>query len=167
MSRGGDRDYDRYPSPRLTFSKIKRELRSRGRSTNNAKFFNDNGTRRLFSNNERPDLIDYGQSVVYEIKPRTEVEEGREQIGRYIGILSTIEGSGIWSTGTAQIYTPPREITVAPSITAVIDPPDDYGIIAYRLFRETGYNPYAVASYAIGTAILLYLSVLALTKGFG
>jgi hypothetical protein len=66
VSKGGERDFDTYPSPRLTFSKIKRELRIRGRGTNNNTRFNDNGVSKRFSNREAPDLIDYDRNVIYE-----------------------------------------------------------------------------------------------------
>lgn len=107
-------------------------------------------------NNKRPNLVDFDQHVLYEIKPENQLFEGRKQLDNYIKLvnLQLEPQDPQWSGGTGANYIPPRAILVPPAKVIQVDAPVN-GLILYR--EKRNYNNAAIAyfiTYAI-TRLLL------------
>jgi RHS repeat-associated protein len=83
----------------------------------------------------RPDLIDFLNKQIYEIKPVTQIAEGEFQLTGYILILNWADPdkSRPWTRGTAANYTPPRTIPVGYGAMALVTPPV-LGLIVYDVY---------------------------------
>ena len=83
----------------------------------------------------RPDLIDFVNKQIYEIKPITQIAEGQFQLTGYILILNWADPdkSRPWTRGTAANYRPPSTIPLGLGAMALVSPPV-LGVIAYDVY---------------------------------
>jgi RHS repeat-associated protein len=116
----------------------------------------------------RPDMADYDERQIYEIKPVHSMVQGLVELQVYLMLLNNAPfQKHTWSEGTASNYTPPLVLAVGAGEIAITSVPVR-GVIGYKTFnvKQLQATLVAAATYQLLQAIYQYVQTLGLTKGF-
>ncbi len=115
----------------------------------------------------RPDLADYDQRDIYEIKPKHLLGKGLLEVWGYQAILNTARGqTHHWNLGSD--YIPPGVVALTSREIAIVHPPIN-GVITYEVVNWTNNSNYFDASSAVTTAAMLtaLIALAALVARYG
>jgi hypothetical protein len=124
-------------------------------------------------NPSRPDLIDFRNLLLYEIKSRLDFSDGVKELDQYLRILNVhnmADNRPLWRAGSIFYYIPPSVIFAPPIGLVNVDPPKG-GVITYEVDDQLNKILVVVTASSINSLIaadlLAQLSAGSLARAYG